>query len=278
MTCDVRRGDRERGGRDVRGVDLRVGRIVRGRDRDAAAARADVEHAVAGLERAPRRERTLEDFRERRARHEHALVDGEAQIRRTKLRRADRRAACAPRRAARRSRAPAQELRLRRHRPDRRRARPADDATARRPRRRRCRCRARTRGRAREELRERGDPRRRSSAPPQPSLEVVSTSARSMSWIARMHARCAIIAACWDGILQNPRRRVWSCSSRRCFCCRAPTRRPAPQPPRVLPERRAARRTSRSSTSGRQAPFRDDFEASFSLCSSASRIVRTFAR
>ena len=52
---------------------------MRDGDRDAAAARADVEHAVTGTQRAPRRETALDHLRERRARYEHALVDRKPQ-------------------------------------------------------------------------------------------------------------------------------------------------------------------------------------------------------
>src|SRR5262245_17976048 len=75
MTLHVARGDRERRRRDVRRVHFDVRRIVSGGDRDAAAARADIEHAVSALQRAPRLEASLDELREWRARHEHALVD-----------------------------------------------------------------------------------------------------------------------------------------------------------------------------------------------------------
>ena len=70
---------------------------MRDRDRKAAAARADVEHAVPGRSAHHGSKPRSIDLRERRARHEHALVDFETANRRTTPRRRDTRAACATR-------------------------------------------------------------------------------------------------------------------------------------------------------------------------------------
>ena len=82
---EIGRGDGEGRRREVRRVDFGLGAIVRRGDCDAAATGADVEHAIAGLERAPRLEPALEDLGERRSRDEHALVHVELEPREPRL-------------------------------------------------------------------------------------------------------------------------------------------------------------------------------------------------
>ena len=70
-------GHRQRSGAEIGGIDLGVRKSQRTGQRDAATAGADVENTfdLSGLK--PRCELRVDEFGERRARHQHALVDVE---------------------------------------------------------------------------------------------------------------------------------------------------------------------------------------------------------
>ena len=73
--------DGQRVRRDVRRIDAHAIAVMRDGNRQASAARAHIQDAVAGLKAAPGRESVFDEFGQRRPGYQHAFIDPEAQAR-----------------------------------------------------------------------------------------------------------------------------------------------------------------------------------------------------